>query len=430
MTLTTTNHGLSPLPIETIDNDSSITCVELSGCFNDATAPLAPYATGFGHEGTDFKVVPGTPVYAMYEGTVTWTGANPDPGYRGYGKYIDIKSYTNPDLQSGFLHRYAHLLVSSVSLDDNVKKGDPIGLSGNTGTASTGAHLHVQLLPFDDSGNIVKTENHPGAPGRDGNYARVATRIRGSMNFDCFVKSCGDPPIITRYDRQLLSPRDAWAEIPVYTTTDTGSPLTQPGDTSRQTMVYGKHLGCYALLDTKTVAGVIWHQIRLWDYRTGWIQQRGNIVDPTNSTDIRRNVVWVHVQDMPVGLPQRLQASVNGSTVTLSWKAPTEGASVTGYQIRRGALVWYQAALVADTGSTATHWTDTNTPPGRTYYAVAALSGKVQGPVSDVAYVNVEGQAFATLDAQTAGASPAHVSARASSRCGAWPRAVTNYGAT
>ncbi len=108
---------------------------------------------------------------------------------------------------------------------------------------------------------------------------------------------------------------------------------------------------------------------------------------------------------MPVGLPQGLQASVNGSTVTLSWEAPTEGASVTGYQIRRGALGWYQSELVADTGSIDTNWTDINAPPGRRSYAVAALSGKVQGPVSDIAYVNVEGQAIATLDAQTAGQS-------------------------
>ncbi len=270
MTLTSTNHGLSPLPNAdeaqrlahpcpfVLDSEGNKLCTVLSGCFNDATARLTLYATDFGHEGIDFKVVPDTPVYAMYEGTVTWTGANPDLGYQGYGKYIDIKSNTNPDLQSGFLHRYAHLsqcLVSLVAPHNTVQKGQLIGLSGNTGTASTGAHLHVQLLPFNDSGNIVKMENHPGAPRRDGNYAGVATRIRGSMNFDCFMEPCGGPPAIALYDRQLLSPRDAWAEIPVYTTTDTGSPLTQPDDTSRQTMVYGKYLGCYALLDTKTVAG-------------------------------------------------------------------------------------------------------------------------------------------------------------------------------
>ncbi len=148
MTLTGTNHGLSPLPNADeaqrlvhscpfiideegdimVDGDGNTICVVLSGCFNDATAPLGPYASldaaEFGHAGIDFAVGEGTRVHAMYGGRVT-TATTGSGNKKGYGKYIEIESCTNPERQSGFVHRYAHLSEVLVRTGDEVDKGKP-----------------------------------------------------------------------------------------------------------------------------------------------------------------------------------------------------------------------------------------------------------------------------------------------------------------
>lgn len=40
---------------------------------------------------------------------------------------------------------YLHLSAFSVEPGDRVEAGEPIGLSGNTGTKTTGPHLHLQI---------------------------------------------------------------------------------------------------------------------------------------------------------------------------------------------------------------------------------------------------------------------------------------------
>lgn len=91
------------------------------------------YGTVKFHEGMDFACDVGTPVYATGDGTVKaadW--------HSGYGNRIDI------DHGFGYLTRYAHLSKISVKPGQSVKRGDLIGLSGNTGK-STGPHLHYEV---------------------------------------------------------------------------------------------------------------------------------------------------------------------------------------------------------------------------------------------------------------------------------------------
>ena len=91
----------------------------------------------------------------------------------------------------------------------------------------------------------------------------------------------------------------------------------------------------------------------------------------------------------PTGLTAAL---ADGSGVALSWDAPAEDAdSVTGYEVLRAVGEGEIATLAADTGSTATAYTDaTATEAGETYaYQVKAIRGEDRSQASGQAQVQV-----------------------------------------
>lgn len=92
-----------------------------------------------GHEGIDFGVPEGTPVLAAADGVVE--SVERDPAQHAYGKYIRLRHNTPDGL---FRTIYGHLSDISVTPGQQVKAGDVIGLSGNTGN-SEGPHLHFSL---------------------------------------------------------------------------------------------------------------------------------------------------------------------------------------------------------------------------------------------------------------------------------------------
>jgi hypothetical protein len=85
------------------------------------------------HRGMDFKVPRGTPVKATAAGRVVLAKRLP-----GYGRTVQINH------GNGLLTAYAHLSVIKVRYGQKVKRGDIIGLVGNTGR-STSAHLHYEV---------------------------------------------------------------------------------------------------------------------------------------------------------------------------------------------------------------------------------------------------------------------------------------------
>jgi murein DD-endopeptidase MepM/ murein hydrolase activator NlpD len=101
------------------------------------------------HYGLDFRAAVGTPVFAMASGTVLGTG-DTDVACKGasYGKWVFIK-YNN-----GLSSTFGHLSAISVKSGQEVKAGDIVALSGNTGS-STGPHLHVNV--YASSGVNVDT---------------------------------------------------------------------------------------------------------------------------------------------------------------------------------------------------------------------------------------------------------------------------------
>ncbi len=86
------------------------------------------------HNGIDLIAQVGTNVYSAGDGTVEFVGLK-----RGYGKCVKINHH------NGFETLYAHLSDFYVSKGQEVKMGDVIASSGNTGR-STGPHLHFSVF--------------------------------------------------------------------------------------------------------------------------------------------------------------------------------------------------------------------------------------------------------------------------------------------
>lgn len=103
------------------------------------------YRTKF-HNGIDLRAPIGTPIYAAFDGKVLRVDNN-DQGISFY-KRFQYGLYVLIDHQNGISTLYAHLSQALVKANQEVKKGQLIGYSGNTGY-SYGPHLHfgVYLTP-------------------------------------------------------------------------------------------------------------------------------------------------------------------------------------------------------------------------------------------------------------------------------------------
>lgn len=90
------------------------------------------------HSGIDFSAALGTETFASGDGVV----AEVDKNEWGYGNMVTI------DHGFGYKTRYAHLQKAFVRKGQKVKRGQRIGLIGNTGK-TTGVHLHYEVLKND-----------------------------------------------------------------------------------------------------------------------------------------------------------------------------------------------------------------------------------------------------------------------------------------
>ncbi|WP_066685080.1 M23 family metallopeptidase [Christensenella intestinihominis] len=88
------------------------------------------------HTGTDILCPEGTPELACVDGTILAVG-----GGEGTGNYVVLEG------ADGTQYHYYHMVeVSQLAAPgDEVKRGDPIGLAGNTGN-STANHLHIAII--------------------------------------------------------------------------------------------------------------------------------------------------------------------------------------------------------------------------------------------------------------------------------------------
>lgn len=87
------------------------------------------------HKGIDIGVPVGTDILAGHDGKVIQAAFDAS----GYGYYIALEG------KDGLVSKYAHCDRLLAGVGQEVKKGDVIAKSGNTGT-STGPHLHLEVL--------------------------------------------------------------------------------------------------------------------------------------------------------------------------------------------------------------------------------------------------------------------------------------------
>lgn len=117
--------------------------------------PESPYNPAGGHTGFDQAMEAGTPIYAPGDGIIRNSGWLSDNYLANDwwltamgGDTLVIDCY-GPDgtTATGPTFVIAHLQDSIPEVGQRVKKGQLIGLSGNSGTATTGAHAHIEALP-------------------------------------------------------------------------------------------------------------------------------------------------------------------------------------------------------------------------------------------------------------------------------------------
>ena len=110
------------------------------------------------HGGIDLVGLDDTTVYSICDGTVrTAYQAN------GAGNYVVIT------MNDGRRVFYMHLASFAVTNGQSIKKGQPIGVMGNTGN-SFGAHTHLELRIPGTSGESLDICEYTGIPNTTGIY--------------------------------------------------------------------------------------------------------------------------------------------------------------------------------------------------------------------------------------------------------------------
>jgi murein DD-endopeptidase MepM/ murein hydrolase activator NlpD len=145
-----------------------------------------------GHNGWDFSTVTGTPVYATHDGKVDFAGID---GTDSKTIALDtLQEYDYEGKKVKFRTMYAHLSEYFVSPGQMVKKGDKIGLTGNTGRYTTGPHLHFGVKPIVNYSPIDVNNGYNGCVDPihffDGTYpSRAATK---PQHVTAFIQALND----------------------------------------------------------------------------------------------------------------------------------------------------------------------------------------------------------------------------------------------
>ena len=122
----------------------------ISSYFGDRNSPGGIGSTN--HKGIDIPASTGTPIYAVFDGTIVTKKKD-----SGFGNWIQIS-------HSGSIQtEYAHMskFKSGLSKGDKVKKGELIGYVGSTGI-STGPHLHLGVIFNGERVDPLKYVKQPG----------------------------------------------------------------------------------------------------------------------------------------------------------------------------------------------------------------------------------------------------------------------------
>ena len=155
--------------------------------FGESPEIYLPYGM-MGHNGIDLPSFYGDEIYAVEAGTVVVATMSPT----GFGGEIKIVT------PSGNEWTYAHLSAQYVTLNDEVREGQVIGLEGNTGSVVSvglvawgnqnpdmrGTHLHLGLrrfTPFNKATDTTWNCTYPN--GLKGNILNYGNGYKGAIDF-------------------------------------------------------------------------------------------------------------------------------------------------------------------------------------------------------------------------------------------------------
>ncbi len=119
------------------------------GCHQFWTGVHGPCGEAWWHDGTDFALASGPPLYAVVDMYIAYAGADsstyscahmagsqaPHNGFGNYVKGVD---------DDGRIYHYGHAAKVYVQAGDTVQAGEEIAQMGSTG-CSTGNHLHLRV---------------------------------------------------------------------------------------------------------------------------------------------------------------------------------------------------------------------------------------------------------------------------------------------
>ena len=153
----------------------------MNSCFNGNFKLTSPYGDRIlngkseFHAGVDLVGVDDTTVYAPCDAVVIVSQMVTDKKNRTWewGNYVCLASL------DGMYHIYiCHLAERSVMQGQKVKKGDKIGVMGNTGY-SFGAHTHFEVRRAGTTSKINAAQ-YIGIPNREGVY-RTKTKLEEDL---------------------------------------------------------------------------------------------------------------------------------------------------------------------------------------------------------------------------------------------------------
>jgi murein DD-endopeptidase MepM/ murein hydrolase activator NlpD len=90
------------------------------------------------HSGVDFAMPEGTPIPALTNGTIVLQQWSDVLGN------VSVLRIMGKDKELYYIG-YCHLKAAGPKVGTKVKEGDTVGLVGNTGSASSGPHLHLTV---------------------------------------------------------------------------------------------------------------------------------------------------------------------------------------------------------------------------------------------------------------------------------------------
>lgn len=119
------------------------------------------------HRGLDFSVRSGTPLRAIGDGSVVFNGWSSVLGHQ-----LEIRCFVIvKGKRVAKVFNYSHLLEApDLKVGDKVKGGEVICISGNSGSASSGPHLHLMagnnprlaVNPVEDPLPLIKSASKKG----------------------------------------------------------------------------------------------------------------------------------------------------------------------------------------------------------------------------------------------------------------------------